>query len=52
MYEKINKSLEEARKGSVDTKETLLNSLNPLLISLIRTYYYKPIEFDDLLQER
>lgn len=51
MYEKINKALEQAKKGNVQGKEELLNDLNPLIIATIKRCYYKPHEFDDLIQE-
>lgn len=51
MYDEIYDALMKAREGDIESKEWLINSLNPLIIASIKRYYYKPMEFEDLLQE-
>ncbi|WFA08633.1 sigma-70 family RNA polymerase sigma factor [Tissierella sp. Yu-01] len=51
MYEEIYEALIKAREGDVKSKEWIINSLNPLIIASIKRYYYKSLEFEDLLQE-
>ncbi|TJX14408.1 sigma-70 family RNA polymerase sigma factor [Tissierella creatinini] len=51
MYEEINILLKESRKGDSLSRERLLKSLEPLIISSIRKYCNRPNEYEDLLQE-
>lgn len=40
-----------ALKGDKERTVDLLESLEPLIISSIRKYYYRPNEFEDLMQD-
>ncbi len=51
MYEEINMLLKESREKDRLSRERLLKSLEPLIISSIRKYYNRPSEYEDLLQE-
>lgn len=46
-----NKLVEEARKGSKEAMEEIINKLQPLIISSIRRYYNNVKEFEELIQE-
>lgn len=46
-----NKLIEEARKGSKEAMEEIINKLQPLIISSIRRYYNNVKEFEELIQE-
>lgn len=43
--------IDKARMGDLGAKAELLEALEPLIISSIRKYYYRPGEFEDLVQE-
>lgn len=51
MYSEINQHLEKAKKGHKESKQWLLEKLNPMIIAAIRKYYYRIKEYEDLLQE-
>ncbi len=51
MYDEINKELQLAKKGDVESKKWLLDKLKPLIIASIRRNYNRPMEYEDLMQE-
>ena len=51
MYEEINDFIRKSKEGHKESKEKLLESLKPLIITSIRKYYNKPNEYEDLIQE-
>jgi RNA polymerase sporulation-specific sigma factor len=51
VYEDIERLLNLSKKGDTKAKEQLLSKLEPLILSSIRRYYYKPYMYEDLIQE-
>ena len=41
----------KAKLGDLEAKEEIIKSLQPLILSSIKRYYYKRNEFEDLLQD-
>lgn len=46
-----NKMIEMARSGDGKATEDLIEALDPLIKKSIRSYYYRPGDFEDLAQE-
>lgn len=51
MYHEITRLYEDAKAGNVDSKEMLLNNLQPLIKSSIKKYYPNYREYEELVQE-
>lgn len=51
MYTDIERLLSLSKKGDTKAKEQLLSNLEPLVLSSIRRYYYRPHLYEDLIQE-
>lgn len=43
--------VKKAKEGDLESKEEIIKSLQPLLVSSIRRYYYNKNEVEDLMQE-
>jgi RNA polymerase sporulation-specific sigma factor len=51
MYKELDDLLAKARKGDTKSTQLIIEKLNPLIISSIRRYYNKIMDYDDLIQE-
>jgi RNA polymerase sporulation-specific sigma factor len=51
MYKELDDLLAKAREGDTKSTQLIIEKLNPLIISSIRRYYNKIMDYDDLIQE-